>query len=168
MFAIVAEAEAGKQEAEIAALLDLAFGPGRLARTAYRLREGRAPVAGLGFVALGEAGGEAKPLLGSIRYWPVRIGAADALLLGPLAVHPQHQGEGIGLGLMRHSLAAAEALEWSGVLLVGDLPYYERVGFGPAAPGRVAFPGPVDAGRLLWRGFGASELPEGEVRAGGV
>ena len=161
MFAIVAEAAAGKQEDDIAALLDLTFGPGRLARSAYRLREGRAPVAGLSFVALGEG----NALLGSIRHWPIRIGEAAALLLGPLAVHPRRQGEGIGLGLMRRSLDEAEGGEFRGVLLVGDLPYYARAGFAPVEPGRMAFPGPVDAARILWRGFGGREAPQGRVRA---
>ena len=160
MPAIVAEAPEGKQEDAVAALLDLAFGPGRLARSAYRLREAGAPVDGLSFVAL-----EDGALLGSIRYWPIRIGAAEALLLGPLAVHPDRQGEGIGLGLMRRSLRAAEGQGRSGVLLVGDPPYYARVGFAAVAPGRIAFPGPVDEARLLWRGFGGCEAPAGPVRA---
>ena len=161
MLAIVAEASAGKQENAIAALLDLAFGPGRLARSAYRLREGREPVAGLSFVALGEG----DMLLGSIRHWPIRIGEAAALLLGPLAVHPERQGEGIGLGLMRHSLRAAAEMEFRGVLLVGDPPYYARAGFAAVPPGRMEFPGPVDERRLLWRGFGGCEAPPGAVRA---
>ena len=148
MFSIVAEAPGGEQDGDIESLLDLAFGPGRFARSAYRLREGREAVAGLSFVCFGD-GGE---LLGSIRYWGIRIGEIDALLLGPLAVHPEHQGEGIGLGLMQRSLEEADKRDCSGVLLVGDAPYYRRVGFEIVPPGRITFPGPVDVQRVLWRG----------------
>ena len=161
MFAITAEAEAGISEDAIEKLLDLAFGPGRFARSAYRLREKRQPIATLSFVALDET----KILLGSIRYWPIRIGAQAALLLGPLAVHPHHRGEGIGLGLIQHSLRAAQGMEYGGLLLVGDAPYYQRAGFAPVPPGRVEFPGPVDAKRILWRGFDGHEALEGRVCA---
>ena len=172
MFAIAAEAAAGTSEDAIESLLDLAFGPGRFARSAYRLREGRQPVAALSFIAQDATG----TLLGTIRHWPIRMGAnhrgaqgkgaqQDALLLGPLAVHPLHQGEGIGLGLMQHSLNAAQGMEYAGVLLVGDAPYYQRAGFAPLPPGRVDFPGPVDANRILWRGFDGREAPAGRVCA---
>ena len=51
------------------------------------------------------------------------------LLLGPVAVHPTHQGEGLGGGLIRDGLAAARAAGWERVILVGDAPYYSRFGF---------------------------------------
>ena len=156
MFNIVAESLGGEQDNDIESLLDLAFGPGRFARSAYRLREGREAVAGLSFVCFGDGG----DLLGSIRYWGIRIGGVDALLLGPLAVHPEHQGEGIGLGLMQRSLEEADKMNRSGVLLVGDAPYYRRVGFEIVPPGRITFPGPVDAQRVLWRG---NDAPLGRV-----
>lgn len=115
----------------IEALLDLAFGCDRHAKTSYRYRRGRAPVGVLSLVA--RRRGE---LVGSIRYWPVQIGqaATPALLLGPLAIHPAHQGVGIGRGLVYQTLDMAW---WAGhrlVLLVGDLAYYGRMGFGPATP----------------------------------
>ena len=156
MFSIVAESLGGEQDGDIESLLDLAFGPGRFARSAYRLRERREAVAGLSFVCFGDEG----ELLGSIRYWGIRIGGVDALLLGPLAVHPRHQGEGIGLGLMQRSLEEADKLNHSGVLLVGDAPYYRRVGFEIVPPGRITFPGPVDEQRVLWRG---GDVPPGHV-----
>ena len=159
MFSIVAEAVGGEQDEAIEALLDRAFGPGRFARSAYRLREAEAAVAGLSYVCFSKDGSE---LLGSIRYWAIHIGGMEALLLGPLAVHPQHQGEGIGLGLMKESLAAAEKTGYGGVLLVGDAPYYRRVGFEIVPLGAVTFPGPVDGGRLLWKDFGGG-VPSGKV-----
>ena len=81
---------------EVEALYDTCFAPGREALSSYRLRDGVPPVAGLNHVARDSGG----ILAGAIRYWPVRIGAAEALLLGPVAVHPTRQGEGLGAGLI--------------------------------------------------------------------
>jgi predicted N-acetyltransferase YhbS len=136
----------------IEALLDVSFGPDRMKKTAYRLREGVEPVEQLSFVA--KKDGE---LVGTIRFWPIVIKSETAsparllpaLLLGPIAVEPSLKGQGIGMGLMRTGLAAAKGLGASSVVLVGDLSYYNRVGFskGPAAGLRM--PGPVDPDRLL-------------------
>ncbi len=126
----------------IEALTRDGFGPGRFAKTAYRLREGVAPESGLSFVA--EAGGT---LLGSVRFWPIRVGGDEALLLGPLAVHSAMRGQGIGLALMNRGIAAARATAFAAILLVGDEPYYARAGF--AQMKDVAFPGPVDRARIL-------------------
>ena len=127
-----------EEAAAIEALLDRAFGPGRHAKTSYRYREGRPPLAELGFVAR-----EAGSIVGSIAYWPVRIGKAGtrALLLGPLAVEPARKGDGIGSALMHHSLTAAAALGHRLVVLVGDPDYYSRFGFGPAATADIHMPG---------------------------
>jgi predicted N-acetyltransferase YhbS len=121
------------------------FGPGRFAKSAYRLREGVAMVADLAFVAMDEGA-----LRGSVRFWPVAVGGQAALLLGPLAVETGRRGRGMGIALMRAGLAAAKAADWGAVLLVGDEPYYARVGFARIPPGKVLFPGPVDPDRLLW------------------
>lgn len=128
-------------------LLDLAFGPGRFAKSSYRLREGVAPIPDLCFV--GKFQGAIK---GSIRYWPVLVGETHpALLLGPLAVDPSIRGEGLGVALIEKSLSAAYSLGHNAVFLVGDQPYYDRVGFEKTPPGRFSFPGPVDPARLLMR-----------------
>ncbi|TNF23286.1 MAG: N-acetyltransferase [Rhodobacteraceae bacterium] len=110
---------------EVEALYDLCFAPGRTALSSYRLREDVAPVADLSTVASDDLG----IIGGAIRYWPVRVGPHDALLLGPVAVHPTRQGEGLGGALIRDSLARAGDLGWSRVMLVGDAPYYVRFGF---------------------------------------
>lgn len=110
---------------EVEALFDLAFAPGRSALSSYRLREEVEPVAALCRVARDENG----ILGGAIRFWPVRVGARDALLLGPVAVHPTAQGEGLGAALIRDTLARAADLGHARVLLVGDAPYYGRFGF---------------------------------------
>ncbi|MFX0547031.1 GNAT family N-acetyltransferase [Roseovarius sp. S1116L3] len=128
---------------EVEALLDLCFAPGREALSSYRLREGIPPVPGLSTVARDEAG----ILAGAIRYWPVRIGDAWALLLGPIAVHPTHQGEGLGAYLMRGSLAEARERGWDRVMLVGDAPYYGRFGF--ARLDHVEMPPPTNPDRVL-------------------
>jgi len=128
----------------VAFLNEISFGPGRYAKSAYRLREGVDPVAGLSFVAV--AGRE---LLGSIRFWPVAIGMEKSLLLGPLAVQPDLRGRGIGIALMKHAIDEARAQGHASIILVGDEPYYVRVGFARLAPGRVRFPGPVDPARVL-------------------
>nr|WP_253196129.1 N-acetyltransferase [Roseovarius sp. PS-C2] len=110
---------------EVEALYDLCFAPGREALSSYRLRDGVPPVRGLSLVARDGDG----ILAGAIRFWPVRIGAVQALLLGPVAVHPTRQGEGLGGWLIRESLDLAARQGWDRVLLVGDAPYYGRFGF---------------------------------------
>lgn len=130
-------------------LLDLAFAPGRGALSSYKLREGVAPIAELCRIARDEWNAVA----GCIRYWPVRIGeaGAPALLLGPIAVHPTRQGEGIGARLMAETLDDAVGLGWSRVLLVGDEPYYQRFGFTRRTAEALDFPKPVNLSRLLAR-----------------
>ena len=112
-------------------VLDRAFGPDRLAKASYQFRQGVEPIQGLSLVAY-----DGDTLVGTIRYWPVRIGAkgTPALLLGPLAVEPVRRGEGIGVTLVTQSLAMAKLAQHRIVLLVGGLDYYGRFGFQPAAP----------------------------------
>jgi predicted N-acetyltransferase YhbS len=128
-----------------------AFGPGRFARSAYRLREGSAPDYALSFVArVGTL------LVGANRMSPIRCGQMQALLLGPLTVDPAFQSGGIGEALVFKSLEAARAAGHKLVLLVGDEPYYGRMGFKPVPKGKLDFIGPVDPTRLLY-----CELEEG-------
>ncbi|MDO5658548.1 MAG: N-acetyltransferase [Paracoccus sp. (in: a-proteobacteria)] len=127
---------------EVEALLDLCFAPGRSALSSYRLREGVAPVAGLCLI-LREAGA----VRAAIRYWPVRVGGEPSLLLGPVAVHPTAQGEGLGNWLIHESLNRARAQGWARVMLVGDLPYYGRFGF--ARLEGVEMPPPTNPDRVL-------------------
>lgn len=126
------------------ALNAASFGPGRYVKSAYRLREGVDPVAALSFVAV-----ENGVFRASVRFWPIWVGAKKALLLGPLAVQSDQRGRGIGIALMQHGIEAARAADYGSILLVGDEPYYARAGFTRLLPGRVRFPGPVDASRIL-------------------
>ena len=86
---------------------------------------------------------------GSVRFWPITVGGHQELLLGPLAVQSDQRGRGIGIALMQAGIEAAQQGPWRGILLVGDEPYYTRVGFARLPPGRVKFPGPVDQNRIL-------------------
>lgn len=148
---------------EVEALFDLCFAPGREALSSYRLREGVAPVVPLCLCLRDESGA----LIGAIRYWPVRVGEAGtpALLLGPVAVHPTHQGEGLAGLLIRDSVARAARMGWSRVLLVGDAPYYGRFGFSRLAG--VQMPPPTNPERVLglalrpdaWRGVCGKVTP---------
>ena len=144
---------------EVEGLLDLCFAPGREALSSYRLRDGVAPVAALCLVARGSEGA----LAGAIRNWPVRIGRKWALLLGPVAVHPTHQGEGLGALLILRVLEQAAEGGWSRVLLVGDAPYYGRFGFRRLAG--VIMPPPTNPERVLGAALraGAWDGVEGRV-----
>ncbi len=124
----------------IEALLDRAFGPGRLAKQSYRYRDGVAPIPGLRLVARDMSAGGT--LVGTVRCWPVLIGPtqARAVLLGPLAVDPKLAGQGIGRALMWTALDFAACDGYRLVLLVGDLDYYGRFGFVPAAPHGLVMP----------------------------
>jgi len=128
----------------IAKLHERAFGPGRFAKTAYRLREGITPIPTLSFVA--QVG---SLLVGSIRLTPLAIGPTPALLLGPLAVEQAFSSLGIGMTLVEKSVAVAKSEGHRLIFLVGDQPYYGRAGFTVTPPGRVEMPGPVDPRRLL-------------------
>ena len=122
-----------------------AFGPGRFARSAYRVREGIPPVESL--CLCGQLNGK---LIGGIRFTAIRIGEEEgAALLGPLVVDPAEKGKGFGRALVEEGLVRAKAQGFALVILVGDMPYYARFGFKPVPPGQIVRPGPVDPERLL-------------------
>jgi predicted N-acetyltransferase YhbS len=136
--------ETGNDAAAIERLHARTFGPGRYAKTAYRLRETIAHRPELSFTArIGTL------LVGSVRLSPIRIGASKALLLGPLAVEPPFRERGIGHALIERALAEAKTAGHRLVLLVGDEPYYGRSGFKAIPKGRAHMPGPVNPERLL-------------------
>ncbi len=137
------------------------FGPGRYARTAYRLRETTGPDLDMSFVArVGTL------LVGANAMTPIVIGEAPALLLGPLIVEPVFRSRGIGDALVKRSLEEARARGFRLVVLVGDEPYYARMGFKLAPRGRLIFPGPVDQARVLFCELapGAMEETAGKLR----
>jgi predicted N-acetyltransferase YhbS len=144
---------------EVEALFDLCFAPGREALSSYRLRDDVDPVKEFSLVARDELG----ILAGAIRFWPVHVGDHDSLLLGPVAVHPTHQGEGLGGFLIQEGLEAAANHGWKRVMLVGDAPYYNRFGFERLTG--VEMPPPTNPDRVLGNALqqGAWEGVEGIV-----
>ena len=141
VYSLIAETDQDYYEVE--ALYDLCFAPGREALSSYRLRDDVPPVAGLSHVARDGDG----ILSGAIRYWPVHVGEAAALLLGPVAVHPTRQSEGLAALLIRETLAIARESGWDRVILVGDAPYYGKFGFSRLHD--VTMPPPTNPDRVL-------------------
>ncbi|MGB0085239.1 MAG: N-acetyltransferase [Rhodomicrobiaceae bacterium] len=138
----------------INALHEEAFGPGRFARTAYRVREAATRPPLITLTAWNGA-----HLVGAIEFSAITIGGKrGAMLLGPLAIAPDYKNKGYGLRLMKDGIAEAAALGFRLVVLVGDLPYYQRAGFRIVPPGEIALPGPVDPARFL-----AAELTLGAL-----
>lgn len=145
-------------------VLDRAFGPDRQARTAYRIRAGMDWLPGLSFAAL-----DADDLLvATIQCWPIglqtRQGQVPLVMVGPVAVVPERQGEGFGVGLMTAMLAEDMRLAASGgpalpQVLIGDSSYYGRWGFSAALTGGWRCPGPYEQARLLARGPGLAAMP---------
>ena len=141
------EIETPADAAAVEALVLAAFGPGRFAKTAERLRE-RARVAA-GFVAR-----EDGRIIGAVRLWAIWVGGEPALFLGPIAVSADSRRAGLGADLVQ---ACVDHAGQTGILLVGDLPYFGRFGFRPAPEVRLG--GPVDQRRVLWRGEGEAAGP---------
>jgi predicted N-acetyltransferase YhbS len=136
--------ETPAHDAEIDDINEEAFGPGRFARAAYRIREGGPHDRALSFVAL-----DGETVIGSVRQTVVVVGTFPALLLGPLAVRPAWKSKGFGRALMRMAVEAARVAGYRLIILVGDEPYYGPFGFRKVRPGQIMMPGPVDPARLL-------------------
>jgi predicted N-acetyltransferase YhbS len=142
------------------ALILRAFGPGRYAKAAERLREGREPLHALSFVAW-----DGRRIVGSVRQWAVEVGDTPALFLGPIAVETSHRRAGLGGALIERACEAATLAGHALIVLVGDMPLFGPHGFVPAP--RVTMPGPVDRRRVLARALkaGGDEGLEGLVSA---
>ena len=149
--------EAPAHAAEIEALLHRAFGPGRFAKVSERVREFAEFAPELSFCAV-----EDGKVVGTVRMWRVRVGRQPIVFLGPLAVEESERRHGLGALLVERACEATQAAGEAAVVLVGDVPYFQRVGFAVAAD--VKLPGPVDPGRVLSRCFQGVKL-EGMVQA---
>ncbi len=125
-------------------LLDLAFGGNRFEKAAYRYRENVPAISELSFVIY-----EDNLIIATLQFWPIRIGEHDGLLLGPIAVLPELQGKGYGIALMKHGLECAKKLGHTRVVLVGDEPYYSRLGFSREQAQNISMPEQEDESRLL-------------------
>jgi predicted N-acetyltransferase YhbS len=137
----------------VAGLIDRAFGPGRYAKAAERLRERNTPLLDICFCAWSEG-----RLVGCVRMWPILIGGRAAVFLGPFAVEPEFRSLGLGAVLIRQALAASAEAGHGMILLVGDGPYFEPLGFRKVPPGRITMPGPVDPNRV----FSLALVPGGD------
>jgi predicted N-acetyltransferase YhbS len=148
---VIIQPEAPDDTVAIERLHERTFGPGRYAKTAYRLREQVEHIRELSFTArIGTL------LIGSVWLSPIRIGEAKALLLGPVTVEPAFRDRGVGQALIERALKEAKDKGHRLVILVGDEAYYEKSGFKRIPRGRAIMPGPVDPARLL-----LAELAEG-------
>ncbi|WP_084691051.1 GNAT family N-acetyltransferase [Sphingomonas sp. SRS2] len=145
---------------EVEELLDEAFGTDRHQRTAYRLREGTDPVPELSLAAV-----EDGVLVGSIQCWPVQLtdaggNIAPLILVGPVAVRPERQRDGIGRMLVAAALDRSDVLDSEPMMLIGDADYYDRFfGFSARHTGGWTLPGPVDRDRLLVRLRSGQQVP---------
>jgi len=153
--------ERAQDAAEAEALVDAAFGPGRFAKVSERVRETARFRPDLSVCAWRDG-----RLVGSVRQWSVRIGAAPCVFLGPIAVDAARRSQGVGAALMRLAIAAAQRAGERLILLVGDEALFAPQGFEVVPDGRVLMPGPVDMKRVLWRPLapGALDGVEGPVR----
>lgn len=153
--------EDASHDAAILLINEEAFGPGRFARAAERIREQGPHDRHLSFICTDHC-----ETIASVRLTPVLAGETPAHLLGPLAVRPSHKNFGIGRELVRIALEAAKRTGSHAVILVGDAPYYGPLGFMPTKPGALQMPGPVDPHRLLAACFDGVAAPElsGEIR----
>jgi predicted N-acetyltransferase YhbS len=137
----VLRAEQAGDAVAIERIVLAAFGPGRFAKTAERLREGGTVAAG--FVTCVDE----RPV-GSVRLWSIRVGETPCLFLGPIAVERSERSEGLGAAMVQACIEQSREAGAAGLLLVGDAPYFGRFGF--ARIEGVSLPGPVDPARLLW------------------
>jgi predicted N-acetyltransferase YhbS len=148
---IITDTENPAHDAQIETIHADAFGPGRFARAAFRIREGGPHERALSRVAMVDS-----KVIASVRLTLIAAGKTQALLLGPLAVTPAFKNLGIGRMLMKECLTLARAGGHRLVILVGDEPYYGPFGFKAMPAGSIEFPAPVDQKRIL-----AIELVEG-------
>jgi predicted N-acetyltransferase YhbS len=151
---ITLKTERDEHAPAIEKLLDAAFGEARHYKTCQRLRDGQDPMRDLSFVAIGKG-----QLVGTVRMWEMLAGRQRTLLLGPLAVDPIWQDQGVGAALMQEALRRAKGFGEKSVILVGDETYYSRFGFKADATSGLYLPGPVDRKRFL-----ANELVAGALK----
>ncbi len=128
----------------VESLAEQAFGPGRFARAAFRLREGVMHEPELSFVLLRK-----EELIGSVRLTKIMVGENEALLLGPLVVKPEFKNCGIGAQLMKKAVSSAREAGFEAIILVGDFDYYKKYGFKQLPHKQIELPGPADPARIL-------------------
>jgi predicted N-acetyltransferase YhbS len=100
-------------------------------------------------------------LVGHIACSPVAIDAkaGEWFGLGPVAVLPDRQGQGVGGALVKACIEQLRSRSAAGIVLLGDPGYYGRFGFAPRH--ELTLPG-APATHFLCLPFGAS-IPTGKV-----
>mgnify|MGYP001258999815 CR=1 FL=1 len=150
--------EAKKDQIEVEQLLDLVFTPRRKLLSSYQLRGSANKVNKLSYVIKDTS----DSVVGSIRFWNIKIYSHDSrgLLLGPLAIHPIYQSEGLGERLVINSIEQASADNWNWVILVGDIGYYSKFGFSKNPTFGISLGDGLDNERLLGLDLNESFLKE--------
>ena len=111
---------------KIIKLLHKSFGPGRFARSVYRLREKNDRDTEFSYIY--ELNNQ---ILSSISYYKTFLNNdINGLLLGPLAVDPEHRGKGYVVELVKYTIALIKkTMAYDFILVIGDYHYYEKFGF---------------------------------------
>lgn len=176
----------GEDDTWVAGLHAQVFGPGRFARTAFRVREmyGIDPALCLIVEFEGQR-------VGSVWMTPISLSGVAGYLLGPLAAEENFRKQGVGRMLVKtvtdlalfgksHEPQKTRPYKTTGdnlknskqnelqknfVLLVGDAPYYAPLGFEICEKNAIVFPGPVDPERLL---IARNFIPEGMQLSGKI
>lgn len=147
----------------IEVLFDATFGPGHFAKTAERLRENSVSLPAINRVALDDG-----KVIGVCRVWPLAVGPSrsPALFYGPVAVDPAYRGNFLSLQITQAALEAGREAGWPAAILIGAHSLFGKVGFTVAPKGRLTFPGPQDAARVMVKDLaGDASLLEGLVTA---
>jgi predicted N-acetyltransferase YhbS len=158
--ALTLQSEQPEDAPLIEGLRDRAFGPGRFTKVSERVRENAEFAPELSVCAWSQG-----RLLGVARMWRVAVGGHPVAFLGPFAVEQGERSAGFGARLIERACEAARAAGESHVLLVGDEPYFGRVGFAAAPASDVILPGPVDQRRVLARALQGPADLSGPVTA---
>jgi predicted N-acetyltransferase YhbS len=139
--------EAKNDHIEVERLLDLVFTPRRKLLSSYQLRNSANKVDNLSYVIKDNS----KKVVGSIRFWNVKVDSHSSrgLLLGPLAIHPIYQSEGLGEKLVLNGIEKAHSDNWNWIVLVGDLDYYSKFGFSKNPTRGISIRNSLDNSRLL-------------------
>lgn len=150
----VIERESEADMGAVDALVMAAFGPGRFAKTAERLREQAALISGF------TIHDDDRALIGSVRLWAVMSGQAKGAFLGPIAVAKSTRSTGLGGQLVARCVEDARERGLDGILLIGDPAYFRRFSFVPAP--KAVFSGPVNPARVMWLPL-TDVSPDGDV-----
>jgi predicted N-acetyltransferase YhbS len=150
--ALAAEAEA--HASEIERVLARAFGPGRYAKTSERVREQGAVLdRAVSQVALRDGG-----VVGCCRMWKIGLDGVGVYFLGPLAIDPDCQGQGLARPLIAAALEGARATAGRGVVVIGRPALFAPFGFQPVARGAITVTGPTPWERLQSLSFTGTPL----------